>query len=130
MAMPTCLQDLSSPEVQQQLWMNAQMSHYPPPPQPDQQHYNPLQYAGPPAPQLLAPSQQAQQIPDFHQQLQQAVYPKPEHTPAEPNHADHVEQRVDQPLLPPAPSSAGQDGNQKGNRLRKACDSCSIRKVK
>ncbi|KAL2354343.1 hypothetical protein BJ546DRAFT_843711 [Cryomyces antarcticus] len=106
------------------------MSHYPPPPQPDQQHYNPLQYAGPPAPQLLAPSQQAQQIPDFHQQLQQAVYPKPEHTPAEPNHADHVEQRVDQPLLPPAPSSAGQDGNQKGNRLRKACDSCSIRKVK
>jgi hypothetical protein len=42
----------------------------------------------------------------------------------------HGEGDAQQSIPPPPPASASGGDTQKGNRLRKACDSCSIRKVK
>ncbi|KAJ9649087.1 hypothetical protein H2199_001001 [Coniosporium tulheliwenetii] len=102
------------------------MSQYPPPPLPDQQHYPPL-YPAVSAAQLAETSQQVQeQLQHYNQSVNaQPIYPKVEPSLLDPNHANNVNNGE-----PRAASQAGADGQAKGNRLRKACDSCSIRKVK
>jgi len=139
------------------------MSNYPPPPQPDQQHYNP-------AYPTQSPLQTFQDdgIPDprdqqdrlaFAEQLAQASYPKIEHEGLDPNTSIQIEERLEQlqqqqnleslnQHLDQEQAHHDQDPNQfdpstsllhpdeqnhapsKLYRLRKACDSCSIRKVK
>lgn len=145
-------------------WMLAQMTNtYPPPPQPDGQHYNPLYPTSATSPQLMDSVQQGQ-LP--YSGLSQSIFKTDSSTS---NHADsnqhiqnlaqelqqraalgeHQRQQLQQtahhlqpqsgainhPLAPaPTPQTPGQsesqDQAQKANRLRKACDSCSIRKVK
>ncbi|KAF4547439.1 Fungal Zn(2)-Cys(6) binuclear cluster domain-containing protein 3 [Elsinoe fawcettii] len=156
------------------------MSNYPPPPQPDQQHYNPI-YPPASAPQQQPPVDAAQQEQiNFVAQLQQQPlpYPKVEHEGLDPSTSSAIEQRIEQlqhqqqslqtnhfhqepqPQQHPhnnqfhedgspqqqqhhhaEPTPEGQSGqqttpgstsgqHQKLFRLRKACDSCSIRKVK
>lgn len=137
-------------------WMLAQMAQYPPPPQPDQHHYNALYPASAGAQQLVDPHDQ---LP--YSSLNQPVYPKVDATSPDPttaaNHnvhhlahdlhqhgafddrqqAQHGNQQPlphGQPVATPRPSQPpsqpGGPDSQKANRLRKACDSCSIRKVK
>ncbi|KAF2835694.1 hypothetical protein M501DRAFT_997850 [Patellaria atrata CBS 101060] len=116
---------------QHTFWIDDQMSQYPPPPPPDQPHYNPNIYQAPPPPPLLDTGQQ-EQLQNYtpHLPSQQPIYPKQDPAlvdPTQNNHANHGEPRVAPPMV--------QDGAppvqpHKGNRLRKACDSCSIRKVK
>ncbi|PNS20702.1 hypothetical protein CAC42_2947 [Sphaceloma murrayae] len=130
-------------------------SSYPPPPQPDQQHYNIAYPPSAPAQSPLDPAQQEHLT--FAAQLQQATtYPKVEHEGLDPTTSSQIEQRIeqlqhqqqsleanqfhhaqtpqDQQTVTP---TTEQDQNQppgstpnKLFRLRKACDSCSIRKVK
>lgn len=132
--------------------MDAQMSSYPPPPQPDQQHYNPIYPTSAGAQQLLDPVQQDNlNFSQLGQALSQpSPYPKVETEPLDPATSSQLEQRIEQlrqqqpfPSHPPQqevlqeqqqhPDLNGQsqgDAASKVNRLRKACDSCSIRKVK
>lgn len=140
-------------------WMLA-MSNYPPPPQPDQHHYNALYPTSAGAQQLLDPGQQ--------EQLQYAQlnspYPKvesgtPDQTAAQLRNltadfdhnaaleeqqrhqiqhaAQQIHQHAASQVHPSTSLTAPQVLQQhvsseqaKSNRLRKACDSCSIRKVK
>ncbi|RFU27698.1 hypothetical protein B7463_g8641, partial [Scytalidium lignicola] len=97
--------------VQQVAGTDPQLQN--PPPHSHQQHQppQPYQYDPPPPPPQLQ-LQQQQGIP--------AAYSNAPPTPAN-GHAQPGQQHG-------SPASGG-DG-QKGNRLRKACDSCSIRKVK
>ncbi|KAF2152498.1 hypothetical protein K461DRAFT_294158 [Myriangium duriaei CBS 260.36] len=133
------------------------MSSYPPPPQPDQQHYNPIYAAGTSSQPLLDPVQHEHL--HFANQLSQSTgYPKVEHEGLDPTTSSQIEQRIEQlqhqqslqsldhdhlqppdlepphdAQLPPLPDHHGQQPSstpQKLFRLRKACDSCSIRKVK
>lgn len=129
------------------------MSSYPEPD--NQQHYT--LYPPPGQQPLLDPVQQEQLQ---FSQLGQAIYPKIEGEidPNAPNHIEqrieqlqqqsplpqsqhqhqHQHQHQQVPLAPPPPPpTAAPQGPpvqgetpQKANRLRKACDSCSIRKVK
>ncbi|SMY25633.1 unnamed protein product [Zymoseptoria tritici ST99CH_1A5] len=159
-----------SSQLQVQNWMLAQMSHYPPPPQADQHHYNGLYptSAGAQQPSLLEPAHQDQLQ---FSALNQPLYPKAEasnqlHSPStqhmqqslshelqhhssldEQQHQQHLQhgqhaQHLQQPTpvtshptsnanhsQPPTQNSTPEQ-TQKTNRLRKACDSCSIRKVK
>ena len=137
-----------------QNWMLAQMAQYPPPPQPDHHHYNALYPASAGAQQLVDPQEPLQ-----YSTLNQPAYAKVESTTpdqgASSNHninhlaqelhqqAQHGGQQAMQQTFPqghsqatPQPSQAPStqqstsEQNQKANRLRKACDSCSIRKVK
>ncbi|GAB7360961.1 hypothetical protein MBLNU230_g0944t1 [Neophaeotheca triangularis] len=177
-------------QLQVQDWMLAQMSNYPPPPQPDQQHYAGLYAASAGAQQLLDPSsqdqlqyshlaqppypkiestapsqtssdrpiqslaeelqhhaaneeqQRQQQQQQQHQQQQQQQQQHQQHQQHQLQHAPHQPQHVQQPpMQQPTFNAPGQaspatlpqtlsDSAQKSNRLRKACDSCSIRKVK
>jgi len=143
------------------------MSNYPPPPQPDQQHYNPI-YASPNGAQQLLEGIQQESVSYGNHLESPAPYPKVENEPLDPNTSSQIEQRIEQlnqqhqleiqePLhaLPQhqhehehqlqlqhshqqlAPSQPQLEGDpqedqtpNKVNRLRKACDSCSIRKVK
>lgn len=45
-------------------------------------------------------------------------------------HHGEGDAQAEQAVPPPAPASTSGGEGQKGNRLRKACDSCSVRKVK
>ena len=144
-----------------QNWMFAQMAQYPPPPGPDQQHYNALYPTAAGAQQMLDPQEQLQ-----YSSLNQPIYPKiesgvPDQASANQHmhhlaqelqqHAaldDPAHQHMQQPSQPiqhqvtpiqassashssqPPTQQATPDQSQKNNRLRKACDSCSIRKVK
>ena len=146
-------------QLRMQNWMLAQMAQYPPPPQPDHQHYNALYPASAGAQQLVEHQEQQLQYSNPNQPL----YPKIESvTPGQASsnhhmhdlvqglqqHALEEEQRQQihqathqiQPHNPHGPGSntshssqpttqQGADPNQKP-RLRKACDSCSLRKVK
>ena len=128
-------------------------SHYPPPPQPDQQHYNPIYQTAAGAQHLLDPGNNDQL--DFGQLSQPSTYPKVEGDQGlDSNTSSQIEQRIEQlqhqqPLPPhleqqdPVPihqedvlqphqpdGQTQQNATNKANRLRKACDSCSIRKVK
>ena len=158
-----------SSQFQVQNWMLAQMSHYPPPPQPDQQHYHPIGYptsAG--AQQLVEPGSQDQLQ---YSNLNQSIYPKIEsttpgqdsnqqvhnlaqelqqHALQEEQQRQHIQQAAQQIQQQAQQSQQGSftdaphthpqqqqqqqqqqtSEQQKTNRLRKACDSCSIRKVK
>jgi hypothetical protein len=136
--------------------MDDQMSSYP---EPDsQQHYT--LYPPPGQQQVLDPLQQEQLQFSQLGQLGQSIYPKTEAEvdPNAPNHIEQrIEQLQEQPqhqlqlqhqhqqqqqqqvaLAPPQAPPAAQpqpppvqgETPQKANRLRKACDSCSIRKVK
>ncbi|KAI6795328.1 hypothetical protein KC361_g5045 [Hortaea werneckii] len=142
-------------------WMLA-MSNYPPPPQPDQHHYNALYPASAGAQQLLDPVQQEQLQ---YANLSTPPYPKVESGTPEQNAAQlrnftadleqhaHLEEQQRQQIqqaaqhlhhqqstphvhasagLAPAHAAQhhGAPEHAKSNRLRKACDSCSIRKVK
>jgi len=141
-------------------WLLAQMSHYPPPPQPDTQHYSPLYPTSAGAQQLLDPSQQNQlqfsslnqstfphkiesgtptqdpsQIQNLAQELQHHAVQE-EQQRQQIQHAaqslHHQAQQSQQPNFQPQVDQSDASGEQpqKTNRLRKACDSCSIRKVK
>lgn len=111
--------------------MDAQMSQYPPPPTPDHQHYTPVYPAAAAAAaaanaQLLSPAQ-AEQL-QYSPPVDPSAYAKIEPGLGAPNsHLNHAHQPEEQSVQPPPPAVEGQ---QKTNRLRKACDSCSIRKVK
>ena len=141
--------DLDSRFDQVRAWMDAQMSNYPPPPNPDQQHYNPIYPTSAGAQQLLDSVQQDQL--NFAHLSQPSPYPKLETESLDPSAANQIEQRIEQlrqqpipqhpphqePLqqqqpLPPPQHNLHPQGEtpSKVNRLRKACDSCSIRKVK
>ncbi|KAK5124518.1 hypothetical protein LTR85_001735 [Meristemomyces frigidus] len=146
---------------QVQNWMLA-MSNYPPPPQPDQHHYNALYPASAGAQQLLDPMQQEQLQ---YAQLNTPAYPKIEsgtpdqgtaqlrnlnselgqHAALEEQQRHQIQQAAQQihqhaasHVHPASALTAAQAQQQqhsaseqtKSNRLRKACDSCSIRKVK
>jgi hypothetical protein len=136
---------------------------YPPPPQPDGQHYN-AAYLGPHgAPHMLDATHQSQLQ---YSHLNQPMFPKLDSSPTvqdDPNmHMQNLAQELQnhaalgeqqrqqlqqthpsQPQTPTGTSSGGlgatshpqsqpgtPDQAPKTNRLRKACDSCSIRKVK
>ena len=150
---------IADTQARVQNWMLAQMAQYPPPPQPEQQHYNALYPTSAGAQQLVDPHDQLQ-----YSHLNQPIYPKIESAASEPHsprqihnlaqelhhhstiddqQRQHVYQANQQIQSNPhgqvsntAHSSQGptqnstSDQNQKTNRLRKACDSCSIRKVK
>jgi len=145
------------------------MSNYPPPPQPDQQHYNPI-YATPDGAQQLLEGIQQEPVNYGNHLDSPAPYPKVENEPLDPNTSSQIEQRIEQlnqqhqletqgplqplpqhehqhqhqhehqhqhphqQLAPLQPQLEGDDQQDqtpnKVNRLRKACDSCSIRKVK
>lgn len=103
-------------------------SQYPPPPQPEENHYAPI-YPAAPSSQLLDNGHQQQiHYPPLSQNINQNIYPKLETL------SDVLQQQANQANNALSdqrnvPQSAG-DLHPKGNRLRKACDSCSIRKVK
>ncbi|KAL9070695.1 MAG: hypothetical protein Q9157_005731 [Trypethelium eluteriae] len=110
-------------------------SSYPPPPTPDQQPYNPYQHAPPISTSQIQEAAEAagaavQSVQAEQSQEQQASglaynFPKADQGIAEATYHNHA-----------AASHAhrqdlqGDAAHQKANRLRKACDSCSIRKVK
>ena len=137
-------------------------SHYPPPPGPEEQHYNPVYPGTNTGAQPLLDAVQQEQL-GFSHLAQPSPYPKAEDSTLDANASAQIEQRIEQLqhqndlVGPPAqedpqqqhqhqhhdltPQSVqhlqGQNGiEQQGetpskvNRLRKACDSCSIRKVK
>ncbi|KAF2853687.1 hypothetical protein T440DRAFT_465457 [Plenodomus tracheiphilus IPT5] len=102
------------------------VSNYPPlPDQQDPPHYAPIYpnsaqvLDGPPPPRVTYAQQEPFKLANINEvlQAQQAL------------HANHAltDQR---PLQPHHQVSPAQSQQQKSNRLRKACDSCSIRKVK
>ena len=126
-------------------------SSYPPPPGPDQQShpYNPIYAAAVAAQQQLNSAPQHDHL--NYQQHNASPYPKIEPAldaslvdPATngrvepPTHANQVDQRpppitpapTSVPLHQPSTTSPVDPSQPKTNRLRKACDSCSIRKVK
>ena len=143
------------------VWMFTRRDQYPPPPQPEQQHYNAMYPTSASAQQLIDPQDQI-----HYSNLNQPLYPKVESVISDPassslqiqqlaqelqQHAAIDEQQrqvihqASQPVQQEAPhgqpsgtphSSQPQtqqgtpEQNQKTNRLRKACDSCSIRRVK
>ena len=145
-------------QVRVQSWMLAQMAQYPPPPQADHTHYNALYPASAGAQQLLDPHDQLRytdlnqpiypkvesatsdhassntQIHHLAHELQQHValdgqqlhqghqHIAHQHSHGQPSGSSHPSQ--------PTTGHGTPDQNQKANRLRKACDSCSIRKVK
>lgn len=144
---------------QVQNWMLA-MSNYPPPPPPDQSQYTPiyptsagaqqpygqgqaeqLSYGGlnaPAYPKVDSPSSN----PAGPSPLQNLAHELGQHAALD-EQAHHTMQQPHQPLQHPgvinAPghsngvsSASSQQGgaDAKSNRLRKACDSCSVRKVK
>jgi hypothetical protein len=104
---------------------------YPAPPSADEPHYTPI-YPAPPAsaPQngLLDGGPQQQRM--FGQP--QDIYAKIENLSdvlqQQAQHASHA--LGGDPGAGVQPSQLGSPADQKANRLRKACDSCSIRKVK
>lgn len=142
-----------------QHWMLA-MAQYPPPPQPDQHHYNAL-YPDPAGAQQLVDSQGQLQYSNLNQpvyskvesatsdqvsggaQMQNLTQELQHHAAIRGQQPQHIHEQAQQmqpqnPLEPPSGTShstqsqvqqGNPDQNQK-NRLRKACDSCSIRKVK
>jgi hypothetical protein len=107
------------------------MSQYPPPPTPDHQHYTPIYPAAVAAAtaanaQLLSPAQ-AEQL-QYSPPVDPSAYSKIEPTLGAPgDHLNHAHQPEQQSVQQGPPAAEGQP---KANRLRKACDSCSIRKVK
>ncbi|KAJ4303498.1 hypothetical protein N0V90_002394 [Kalmusia sp. IMI 367209] len=100
-------------------------SQYPPPPGSDDPHYTPI-YPAPPAPPnplLDAGHHQQQRL-----HYQQDIYPKIESLSdvlqQQANHALGADQRS----LGTPTGQGADNGISKTNRLRKACDSCSVRK--
>ncbi|TAQ84213.1 hypothetical protein B7494_g7469 [Chlorociboria aeruginascens] len=61
--------------------------------------------------------------------MSQTIQFNPQQQPQPPYHNGHVNEHTDEVQQGHSGNGSGSDG-QKGNRLRKACDSCSIRKVK
>nr|OQO24590.1 hypothetical protein B0A51_09001 [Rachicladosporium sp. CCFEE 5018] len=146
-------------QLQLEYWMLAQMAHYPPPPQPDQQHYSPAYPTTTGAQQAVDSAAQSQ---THYSDLSQSAYPKVEtksttaadasprlhslaqeaqqqHSLNEQHHASQLSEQdhsstghafQHQSQQPSGGDQAAQEQAQKANRLRKACDSCSIRKVK
>ncbi len=94
---------------------------YPPPPEPNQ--YTPL-YSAAPGAQLSDDAPQ-EQLP-FDQAANQGGYSKLEAELANAGQINDGQHPPEQRLEPVAQTEA----HHKGNRLRKACDSCSVRKVK
>ncbi|KAF2495729.1 hypothetical protein BU16DRAFT_582334 [Lophium mytilinum] len=101
------------------------MSSYPPPPQAEDTHYAPIYPAAPSS--QLENGHQAQM--HYNSQLNQNIFPKIESLSdvlqQQANQANHA--LTDQRNIA---QNAADAHNSKPNRLRKACDSCSIRKVK
>ncbi|KAF2195479.1 hypothetical protein K469DRAFT_722705 [Zopfia rhizophila CBS 207.26] len=100
---------------------SSMSSQYPPPPQPEESHYPPIYPATPNTQILDAQQQQIQYSPNIFPKLENIsdVLQQQAH---QANHALTDQRNHMSP-------SAG-DQHPKPNRLRKACDSCSIRKVK
>ncbi|KAI9685004.1 MAG: hypothetical protein M1822_005396 [Bathelium mastoideum] len=110
-------------------------SSYPPPPTPDQQSFNPYQHA--PA----ISSSQIREAMEAAGAAVQAVQPDPAHD-QQTHDLSYTFPKVSQAIAEvachedPTPSRVQRQeihangAHQKLNRLRKACDSCSIRKVK
>ena len=126
------------------------MSTYPLPPQPDQQHYNALYPATTGAQEQFAPQERLQ-----YSALSQPAYSKVETVSSEQQSSNHQMHNLTQELqhhagmgeqpqqhmqqtnhaqpgnsANPSTQPSTPDQGQKINRLRKACDSCSARKVK
>ena len=149
---------IADSQVRVQDWMLAQMAQYPPPPQTDHQHYNALYPAAAGAQQLIDPHDQLQYS-DLNQpiypkvesatsehassnhQMHRLAHELQQHAALEGQQLHHSNQHISHQhahgqssgSAQPTQSPSGQgtpDQNQKANRLRKACDSCSIRKVK
>ena len=143
--------------VRVQNWMLAQMAQYPPPPQADHTHYNALYPASAGAQQLLDPHDQlqygdlnqpiypkvesvasehassSQQMHHLAHDLQHsAIEGQPLHHSSQHIHHQHSHAQPSGSSQPSQATTAQGTPNdsQKANRLRKACDSCSIRKVK
>ena len=143
-------------QVRVQNWMVAQMAQYPP--AQDHHHYNALYPVSAGAQQLIDPHEQLQYS-DLNQsiypkvesavsdhaasnhQIQHLAHELQQHTAIDGQQVHHANQHVTQlphHIHPSGPSQLHQpmtaqdtpDSSQKANRLRKACDSCSIRKVK
>ena len=141
-------------------WLLAQMSHYPPPPADaqhysqiypspvgtqqllDHSQQNQLQFSNlnqPTFPNKIesgTPTQDPAQIQSLARELQHHAAQE-EQQRQQIQHAAHgLQQQAQQPTQQQsfqtqvAQSDASGDQPQKTNRLRKACDSCSIRKVK
>lgn len=131
------------------------MAQYPPPPSPGQPHYNPV-YAEAPGhaqasklhgPQSThhdgehpsSPYSKLETSQDTTSQLQRSLAQELRRHNVE---ADHMQAHIgassdvhdmkQSPVFHPAMASieATNDSSRAANRLRKACDSCSIRKVK
>ena len=139
-----------------QNWMFAQMAQYPPPPPPDQQHYTALYPTAAGAQQLIDPQSQMQFTamnqdlyskvettpggqPSSNDQMHSLVHELHQHAALNSQTGHNIHQSSQQPqqqpmqgqdLSQPSSHQGTPDQNQKANRLRKACDSCSIRKVK
>jgi len=140
---------MADPRYPPQNWM----AQYPPPPQPGHQHYNAVYPTTPvvqdhPHFNVLGqgvyqkvettqsePSPADQQIQHFAQQLHQHSALSAHSNPHIPQHQQNQLSFQQTPYQPTSTSqTSSQQGTpdltQKSNRLRKACDSCSIRKVK
>ena len=145
-------------QVRVQNWMLAQMAQYPPPPQADHTHYNALYPASAGAQQLVDPHDHLQyndltqsiypKVESAHSdhassntQMQHLAHGLQQHVTLEGQQLHQAHQHINhqhhngQPSASSQPSqpTTGQgtpDQSHKANRLRKACDSCSIRKVK
>lgn len=142
--------------VQMQNWMMAQMAQYPPPQQHGQHHYNAM-YQADGAAQPILDSHSQLQYSDLGQVIYPKVsdasingQPASAHQVHDLTHQLHhhgyEEQQLNQPMQPVPQTIHSQqpltvqtsqslaqeipDQPQKVNRLRKACDSCSIRKVR
>lgn len=141
-----------------QNWMLAQMAHYPSPSAADQHHYNALYPAVTSAGQPLVDAQDHLQYSSINtplypkpesiseqgassQQINSLAQDLRQHTTLGDQHFAHAAHQVSQhtshpgsshlPHIPQGPAQHDTpESSQKPNRLRKACDSCSIRKVK
>jgi hypothetical protein len=140
-------------------WMLA-MANYPPPPPPDQTHYNAIYPTSAGAQQMMEPAQQepmqygqlnpayakvesgspdqsaaSSQIHHLAQELNQHAALEDQQRHQIQQAAQQIQHAANQAHHPPGmgPQLTTQQqatSNEKSNRLRKACDSCSIRKVK
>ena len=143
-----------------QNWMQAMANSYPPPPPPDQNHYNALYPTSAGAQQSYDSAQQDQlqyaslNTPAFPKvetsspaqsgstQLQSLANELSQHAALEDQQRQQIQHAAQQAQHQPGvhapvainnnfpPGSQEQSSDPKSNRLRKACDSCSVRKVK
>ncbi|KAF1963357.1 hypothetical protein CC80DRAFT_397288 [Byssothecium circinans] len=117
-------------------------SQYPPPPGSDEPHYTPI-YPAPPPPQQQQQNNAQQQLGALNGEVgsaqQPRMYPQDMFPKLDNIHdvlqqqAQHANHALSDPRMGTSPTAAqvmasAEHQQQKTNRLRKACDSCSVRK--